>query len=133
MIDVYAFTTPNSVKGPIAHDEIGLDYTLHSIDIRSGGKKDPAAFLALNPNGKVPVLIGHDADAGPLLLSESAAIQVKLAEKTGKLLLASSTPRIWMFEQLFIRGTAMGPAFSSSDARPAFRTATAKTNALPAG
>ncbi|OYY72071.1 glutathione S-transferase family protein [Sphingomonas sp. 28-63-12] len=113
MIDVYAFATPNSVKVPIALEEMGLDYTLHSIDIRSGGQKDPA-FTALNPNGKVPVLIDHEADGGPLLLSESAAILIYLAEKTGKLLPRSGAPRARVFEQLFFHGTAMGPAFGNA-------------------
>lgn len=113
MIDVYAFATPNSVKVPIALEEMGLDYTLHSVDIRNGGQKDPA-FTALNPNGKVPVLIDHDADGGPLLLSESAAILIYLAEKTGKLLPASGAPRARVFEQLFFHGTAMGPAFGNA-------------------
>jgi glutathione S-transferase/GST-like protein len=33
MIDVFAFATPNSVK------EMALDYTLHSIDIRTGVRR----------------------------------------------------------------------------------------------
>jgi glutathione S-transferase len=113
MIDVYAFATPNSVKVPIALEEMGLDYTLHSVDIRNGGQKDPA-FIALNPNGKVPVLIDHDAAGGPLLLSESAAILIYLAEKTGKLLPGSGAPRARVFEQLFFHATAMGPAFGNA-------------------
>ena len=113
MIDVYAFATPNSVKVPIALEEMGFDYTLHSVDIRNGGQKDPA-FIALNPNGKVPVLIDHDAAGGPLLLSESAAILIYLAEKTGKLLPASGASRARVFEQLFFHGTAMGPAFGNA-------------------
>ncbi|BAI96820.1 thiol:disulfide oxidoreductase [Sphingobium sp. TA15] len=113
MIDVYAFATPNSVKVPIALEEMGLDYTLHSVDIRTGGQKDPV-FRALNPNAKVPVLIDHDASGGPLVLSESAAILIYLAEKTGKLLPAFGAPRARVFEQLFFHGTAMGPAFGNA-------------------
>ncbi|MFG1243438.1 glutathione S-transferase family protein [Xanthobacter sp. V7C-4] len=113
MIDVYAFATPNSIKVPIALEELGLDYTLHSINIMAGGQKDPA-FLALNPNGKVPVLIDHDIGGDPLVLSESAAILIYLAEKTGKLLPLSGAPRARVFEQLFFHGTAMGPAFGNA-------------------
>lgn len=113
MIDVYAFATPNSLKVPIALEEMGLDYTLHPVDIRTGGQKDPV-FRSLNPNAKVPVLIDHDADGGSLTLSESAAILIYLAEKTGKLLPASGAPRARVFEQLFFHGTAMGPAFGNA-------------------
>jgi len=113
MIDVYAFSTPNSVKVPIALEEMGLDYTLHSVNIRSGGQKDPA-FLALNPNAKVPVIVDHDAEGGPLALSESAAILIYLAEKTGKLLPVKGAARARVFEQLFFHGTGMGPAFGNA-------------------
>ncbi len=113
MIDVYAYPTPNSVKVPIALEEMGLDYTLHAVNIRAGGQKDPA-FLALNPNAKVPVSVDHDADGGPFALSESAAILIYLAEKTGKLLPASGAPRARVFEQLFFHGTGMGPAFGNA-------------------
>lgn len=113
MIDVYAFSTPNSVKVPIALEEMGLDYTLHSVNIRSGGQKDPA-FLALNPNAKVPVIVDHDAEGGPLALSESAAILIYLAEKTGKLLPSKGAARARVFEQLFFHGTGMGPAFGNA-------------------
>ena len=81
MIDVYAFSTPNSVKVPIALEELGLDYALHGVNIRKGGQKTPE-FVALNPNAKVPVLVDHEAEDGPLTLTESAAILVYLAEKT---------------------------------------------------
>lgn len=113
MIDVYAFATPNAIKVPIALEEIGLDYILHSVDIRTGAQKDPV-FRALNPNAKVPVLIDQDVDGGPLVLSESAAILIYLAEKSGKLLPASGAPRARVFEQLFFHGTAMAPAFSNA-------------------
>ncbi len=80
MIEVHAFATPNSVKVLIALEELGLPYVLKPVNVRMGEQKNEA-FLALNPNGKVPVL----ADDG-FVLTESAAILVHLAEKTGKLL-----------------------------------------------
>ena len=85
MIDVYAFSTPNSLKVPLALEKLGLDYKLHSINIRKGDQKTPD-FIALNPNAKVPVLVDHGAEGGALTLTESAAILVYLAEKTGLLL-----------------------------------------------
>ncbi|MFX7866431.1 glutathione S-transferase N-terminal domain-containing protein, partial [Acinetobacter baumannii] len=59
MIKIYAFSTPNSVKVPIALEEMGLDYTLEPINIRQGAQKSPD-FVALNANGKVPVLVDGD-------------------------------------------------------------------------
>ena len=55
MIEVHAFATPNSVKVLIALEEMGLPYELKPVNIRTGEQK-AKAFLALNPNGKVPVL-----------------------------------------------------------------------------
>ena len=108
MIDVYAFSTPNSVKVPIALEEMGLDYRLHAVNIRQGGQKAPD-FVALNPNAKVPVLVD-----GALTLTESAAILVYLAEKTGQLLPASGQGRARVFEQLFFHASGLGPAFGNA-------------------
>jgi glutathione S-transferase len=113
MIDVYAFSTPNSVKVPIALEEMGLEYRLHSINIRKGEQKSPDHVMR-NANGKVPVMIDHDAEGGSLTLTESAAILIYLAEKTGKLLPSSGQVRAHVFEQLFFHGTGIGPAFGNS-------------------
>lgn len=85
MVDVYAFATPNSIKVPIALEELGIPYALHGVNLRQGEQKAPD-FIALNPNGKVPVLVDQDIAGTPLILTESAAILIYLAEKTGKLL-----------------------------------------------
>lgn len=108
MLDVYAFATPNSIKVPIALEELGLDYALHGINVRKGEQKAPD-FVALNPNAKVPVLVDGD-----LVLTESAAILVYLAEKTGKLLPTSGETRARVFEQLFFHASGLGPAFGQA-------------------
>jgi glutathione S-transferase len=113
MIDVYAFSTPNSVKVPIALEELGLEYNLHAVNIRTGGQKDPE-FLALNPNGKVPVLVDHNADGERMVLSESGAILIYLAEKTGKMMPLSGLRRARVVEQLFFHASALGPAFGNA-------------------
>jgi glutathione S-transferase/GST-like protein len=113
MIDLYAFATPNSIKAVIALEELGLDYALHAINIRSGAQRTPD-FIALNPNAKVPVIVDHDAEGGPLRLTESAAILVYLAEKTGKLLPRSGHGRARVFEQLFFHASALGVAFGNA-------------------
>jgi glutathione S-transferase len=78
MIGLYAFATPNSIKVPIALEELGAAYTFHPVNIRQGEQKLPA-FLSLNPNGKVPVIIDPEgADDQPITISESAAILIYL-------------------------------------------------------
>ena len=113
MFDVYAFATPNSIKVPIALEELGLQYEIHGVNVRKGEQKSPD-FLALNPNAKVPVLVDPEADGGELVLTESAAILIYLAEKTGKLLPAAGVTRARVFEQLFFHASGLGPAFGQS-------------------
>lgn len=113
MLDVYAFATPNSIKVPIALEELGLDYTLHGINVRKGEQKAPD-FIAINPNAKLPVLVDSDGGTKPLVLTESAAILVYLAEKTGRLLPASGEGRARVFEQLFFHASGLSPAFGQS-------------------
>jgi GST-like protein len=108
MLDVYAFATPNSIKVPVALEELGLDYALRGVNIRKGEQKTPS-FTALNANAKVPVLVDGD-----LVLTESAAILVYLAEKTGRLLPASGAGRARVFEQLFFHASGLSPAFGQS-------------------
>ncbi|MCW3478236.1 glutathione S-transferase family protein [Neisseriaceae bacterium JH1-16] len=112
MLEVLAFATPNSVKVPIALEEMGLDYRLTPVNLRQGEQKTDA-FRAMNPNGKVPVLIDRSSkpEEGGVILSESAAILVYLAEKTGQLLPQEGAHRGKVFEQLFFHASGLSPAF----------------------
>jgi glutathione S-transferase len=56
-------------------NELGVDYEMLPVSILQGENRQPE-FLALNPAAKVPVLVD-----GSLVLTESAAIQLYLAEK----------------------------------------------------
>ncbi len=111
MITVHAFATPNSVRVPTALEEMGLAYELVAVNVRRGEQKAPE-HLALNPNGKVPVLVDSDGPGGnPFVLSESGAILVYLAEKTGRLLPTDRFARARVLEQMFFHVTGIGPAF----------------------
>lgn len=110
MFDLYAFATPNSVKVTIALEELELPYTLHGVNVRKGEQTTPE-FLALNLNGKVPVLVETEQ---AFSLTESAAILVFLAEKTGRLLPAHGEARARVFEQLFFHASGLSPAFGQS-------------------
>ncbi|WP_460044764.1 glutathione S-transferase family protein [Pseudomonas sp. S2_H01] len=113
MLHVHAFATPNSVKAVIALEELGLAYELLPVNIRQGEQRN-ADFIALNPNGKVPVLIDTQTANGTMVLSESAAILVYLAERAEKLLPTSGVERARVFEQLFFHASGLSPAFGQS-------------------
>jgi GST-like protein len=114
MIEVHAFSTPNSVKVPIALEEMGIAYELKPVNVRQGEQK-AEHFLSLNSNGKVPVLIDpHGPHGQRLVLTESAAILIYLAEKSQTLLPPSGMARARVFEQLFFHASGIGPAFGQS-------------------
>lgn len=106
---VHAFATPNSVKVPIALEELGLSYDLVSVNVKAGEQK-AGSYLAINPNGKVPVL----ADDKGLVLTESAAILVYLSETHGGLLPKAGADRTRVFEQLFFHASGISPAFGNA-------------------
>ncbi len=81
MIDLYTWTTPNGRKVSIMLEEVGLPYTVHSIDISKDEQFQPH-FLKISPNNRIPAII--DTDTGQSLF-ESGAILMYLAEKTGQL------------------------------------------------
>jgi N-ethylmaleimide reductase len=110
---LHAFATPNSIKALIALEELGLAYTLNAVNVRQGEQRD-AAFVAINPNAKVPVLIAPGDDGKPFALSESAAILVHLAERHGALLPAAGAARARVFEQLFFHASGLAAAFGQS-------------------
>lgn len=110
-LEVHASATPNSLKVPIALEEMGLDYRLVPVNLRKGEQRSDA-FTAMNPNAKVPVLIDRSVHGGgDVVLSESAAILVYLAEKTGQLLPKDAFQRGKVFEQLFFHASGLSPAF----------------------
>jgi GST-like protein len=104
MIDLYTDATPNGLKISVALEELGLKYNVHRIFL--GGDQKTPEFTALNPNNKIPVLV----DDG-LVVTESGAILIYLAEKTGKLLPAKGPARIKTLEMVMFQMASVGPMF----------------------
>ena len=110
MIDLYTGATPNGRKASIMLEEVGLAYTLHALDLKKDEQKTPA-FLAINPNGRIPAIVDHDAAGGSVTVFESAAVLIYLAEKTGKLLAPSGKARYEALEWVMFQMSAVGPMF----------------------
>ncbi len=102
MIDVYTDATPNGLKVSIGLEELGLSYNVHRVFL--GGEQLTPEFTELNPNNKIPVLV----DDG-LVVSESGAILLYLAEKTGKLLPKDPKARIKTIEMVMFQMASIGP------------------------
>lgn len=113
MIDLYAAGTSNGMRARIALEECGLEYTFHPIALDKGEHKTPQ-FLAMNPNGQIPVIVDRDAPGGkPVTLSQSTAILIYCAEKSGKYLPQDGVGRAAMLEALMIASTDVTPIFGS--------------------
>ena len=48
--------SPNCRKGHALVKHLGLQVEVETVNLRDGAQKQPS-FLAINPNGKVPVLV----------------------------------------------------------------------------
>jgi GST-like protein len=111
MIDLYTWKTPNGYKVSVMLEECGLAYNTHAIDIRHGDQF-ARQFLALNPNGKIPVITDSDGPDGmPIVLFESGAILVYLAGKTGKFLPESDCGKYLALQWLMFQMGGVGPMF----------------------
>jgi len=116
MIDLYAAATSNSVRARIALEECGLPYQLKFVDLAKGEHKAPQ-FLALNPNGQIPVVVDSDGPGGkPLTLSQSTAILIYAAEKSGKFLPKDPGARARVMQGLMNASTDVTPLFGTVNA-----------------
>ncbi len=112
MIDLYTAATPNGHKVSIALEELGLPYTLKVLDLAKGEQKTPA-FLAINPNGRIPAIVDHEA--GGFAVFESGAILIYLAEKTGRLMPTDVQGRSRVLQWLMFQMGGVGPMMGQAN------------------
>ena len=101
---LYHFPSPNPQKVTFALKELRLDCELVPVDLSKGEQRD-ARFTAVNPFGRVPVLVDGD-----LTLWESHAILAYLGEKTGRLWPQSPAGRADALRWLFFQSQHIMPA-----------------------
>jgi GST-like protein len=112
MIDLYTAATPNGWKISIALEELGLDYTVHALDLGALDQKQPE-YLALNPNGRIPTIVDRDAD--DFVVFESGAILIYLAEKTGRLMPTDPAGRSRVIQWLMFQMSGVGPMMGQAN------------------
>ncbi|MGH8669855.1 MAG: glutathione S-transferase family protein [Burkholderiales bacterium] len=113
MIDLYAAGTSNGMRARMALEECALPYTFHPVALDKGENKTPQ-FLALNPNAQIPVIVDHDGPGGkPLTLSQSSAILVYSAEKSGKYMPQDGAARAAMWQALMSASTDITPTIGA--------------------
>lgn len=105
MITLLSKATGNGRKASIMLEETGLPYRVRPIDLDAKEQKQPW-FIGLNPQGRIPVIHDDDGPGGdPVVVFESGAILVYLAEKSGKFLPTAPRPRAETMKWLMYAST----------------------------
>jgi glutathione S-transferase len=112
MIDLYTAGTPNGWKASILLEELALPYTVIPVKLDQMEQKQDW-FLKINPNGRIPAIIDRDED--DFAVSESGAILIYLAEKTGRLLPSDPRGRSLVMQWLMFQMGGIGPMQGQSN------------------
>jgi len=102
MLKFYYSGAPNPTKVALMLEETGLEYDPIPVDTRLGQQHEPA-FLALNPNAKVPVIVDGDT-----VVFDSNAIVLYLGEKTGQFMPPASGRGEMLSWMMFV-ASGVGP------------------------
>jgi GST-like protein len=112
VIDLYTSPTPNGHKASCALEELEIPYETHVINLVKNQQKEPA-FLKMNPNGRIPVIVDRDED--DLAVFETGAIMIYLAEKSGRLLPTERRARARVIEWLMFQMGGIGPMMGQAN------------------
>jgi GST-like protein len=104
MLKFYFNGSPNPTKVALFLEEAAIPYEPVAVDTRTGDQFQ-ADFLSVNPNGKVPAIVDGD-----VVVFDSNAILLYLAEKTGRFLPESNpVNRGRLLSWLMFAATGVGP------------------------
>ena len=104
MLKFYYNTAPNPMKVALFLEEAGLAYEPVPVDTRRGDQHR-AEYLRVNPNAKVPAIVDGD-----VVVFDSGAILLYLAEKTGQFLPARTpVARGELLSWLLFVASGVGP------------------------
>ncbi|NGY03798.1 glutathione S-transferase family protein [Solimonas terrae] len=113
-IQLYTAPTPNGWKVSVMLEELGLPYEARLVNLLANEQKQPE-FLKLNPNGRIPVIVDPGGPNGALVLFESGAILLYLAEKTGRLLPKDPAARLLAIQWLMFQMGGVGPMMGQAN------------------
>jgi GSH-dependent disulfide-bond oxidoreductase len=110
MIDLHFSPTPNGWKISIMLEECRLPYTVIPVNIGRGEQRKPD-FLRISPNGRIPAIVDRDpCDGGePIMMFETGAILLYLAERTGRFMPQDLRGRHQVQQWLMWQMSGLGP------------------------
>ena len=111
-IKLYMWATPNSRRISILFEELGLNFDVQPVNIRAK-EQFAAEITALNPFGKVPIVVWQESEEQRLLF-ESGAILIHFAEAGNKFLPVDSKERSETLSWLMVALTGLGPHSASA-------------------
>src|ERR1700749_2382189 len=83
-IELSTWDTPNGRKISVALEEMGLPYTVKTVNIGKGEQHAPD-FLRISPNNRMPAIVDPEGpDGQPISVFESGAILQYLGRKSGR-------------------------------------------------
>jgi glutathione S-transferase len=112
VIDLYTAPTPNGWKASVTLEELELPYETHAVNLGENEQKEEW-FLELNPNGRIPIIVDRDEDN--LVVFESGAIMIYLAEKAGRLLPGDPKGRSRAIQWLMFQMGGIGPMMGQAN------------------
>jgi GST-like protein len=108
-IELWTWNTPNGRKISAALEEMGLDYSVHPVNISKGEQFNPE-FLSFSPNNRIPAIRDSESpDGAPITVFESGAILLYLGQKTGKFWPSDLRAQIPVLEWLMWQMGGFGP------------------------
>jgi GSH-dependent disulfide-bond oxidoreductase len=113
MIDLFTAATMNGRRAALALAECSLAHRVHRLDLNKMDQRKPE-FLAINSRGTIPVIVDASGPGGtPITVTQSAAIVLYCAEKSGKLMPHDPQRRIEALDWFMHAVTDLGPASSA--------------------
>ena len=107
MIDLYYAPTPNGWKITIMLEECSMPYKVIPVNLGKGDQFKPD-FLKISPNNRMPVIVDNSL-SDPIIVFESGAILMYLAEKSGRFFGEDERERVRVLEWLFWQIGGLGP------------------------
>ena len=116
MIELHYWPTPHGWTISIMLEECGLPYRMVPVNIGRGEQFTPEFVALINQHHKMPAIVdpSPESDRGPLTITESGAILMYLAEKSGRFLPAQGLERLQVLQWLMWLIGGLGPMASQN-------------------